>query len=244
MVGRFHGVLLLSAKYSGFTLMGKHLTKGDPECPSTDQQYCLEQWSIITLFLRKTNLDCISSAQKSCQVYSSVMHCMRVSIWKGDIMVADIEELEEMDALEIHARRLNAKEVLTPMKGDRVMFPVADGTVKIFGGDRRLRPAPLIRDCPASETIIILNEERNKKFFEENQTDSLLQLLFKMTQHGTMRKPKNHFWSISGDSIYRHHVEPKSNCTCRKKNHFYSNEVHRRCQNDSHILGCNDGETY
>ena len=28
-------------------------------------------------------------------------------IWKGDIMVADIEELEEMDASELHARRLN-----------------------------------------------------------------------------------------------------------------------------------------
>ena len=35
-------------------------------------------------------------------------------IWKGDIVVADIEELEKMDASEIHARRLNAKEVLTP----------------------------------------------------------------------------------------------------------------------------------
>ena len=39
--------------------------------------------------------------------------------WKGDIMVADIEELEQMDASELHARRLNAKEVLTPMKGDK-----------------------------------------------------------------------------------------------------------------------------
>ena len=39
-------------------------------------------------------------------------------IWKGDIMIADIEELEEMDGIRIHARRLNAKEVLTPMKGD------------------------------------------------------------------------------------------------------------------------------
>ena len=29
-------------------------------------------------------------------------------------MVADIEELEEMDASELHARKLNAKEVLTP----------------------------------------------------------------------------------------------------------------------------------
>ena len=47
---------------------------------------------------------------------------------KGDIMVEDIEELEEMDASELHA--LNAKEVLTPMKGEHFTFPVADGTVK------------------------------------------------------------------------------------------------------------------
>ena len=33
-------------------------------------------------------------------------------------MVADIEELEQKDASEVHARRLNAKEVLTPMKGE------------------------------------------------------------------------------------------------------------------------------
>ena len=35
-------------------------------------------------------------------------------IWKGDILVADIEELETMDPSEIHAKRLNAKEVITP----------------------------------------------------------------------------------------------------------------------------------
>ena len=29
-------------------------------------------------------------------------------------MVADIEELERMDGSEVHARRLNAKEVSTP----------------------------------------------------------------------------------------------------------------------------------
>ena len=37
-------------------------------------------------------------------------------IWKGDIMVADQEELEEMDASEIHTRRISAKEVLTPKR--------------------------------------------------------------------------------------------------------------------------------
>ena len=63
-------------------------------------------------------------------------------------MIADIEELEQMDASELHARRLNAKEASTPMKGDNFIFPVADGTVKVSGGDRRLRPSTLIRDRP------------------------------------------------------------------------------------------------
>ena len=51
-----------------------------------------------------------------------------------------------MDASELHARRLNAKEVLTPMKGVNPVFPVADGTVKVSGGDRRLRTYALVRD--------------------------------------------------------------------------------------------------
>ena len=47
-------------------------------------------------------------------------------------MVADIEELEEMDASEVHAKRLNAKEVLTPMSGEKFIFPIADGTVNFL----------------------------------------------------------------------------------------------------------------
>ena len=52
-------------------------------------------------------------------------------IWKGDIMVTDIEELEEMDGSELHARRLNAKGVLMPQRSGNFIFPVADGTVNI-----------------------------------------------------------------------------------------------------------------
>ena len=37
-------------------------------------------------------------------------------IWKGDIIDSDIEELETMDASEIHSKRLNAKEVMFPKK--------------------------------------------------------------------------------------------------------------------------------
>ena len=64
------------------------------------------------------------------------------------MLIVDIEELEQMDASELHARRLNAKEVVTPMKGESFIFPVADGTVKISGGDEDLRTSTLIRDNP------------------------------------------------------------------------------------------------
>ena len=58
-------------------------------------------------------------------------------------MIADIEELEEMNASEIHAKR---QEVSTPVKGDNFTFPVEDGTVKNPGGGRRLRPSTSMRD--------------------------------------------------------------------------------------------------
>ena len=50
-----------------------------------------------------------------------------------------------MDASEIHARRLNAKEVLTPHNGENI-FPIADGTVKLSGGDQVLSISTLIQE--------------------------------------------------------------------------------------------------
>ena len=73
------------------------------------------------------------------------MHKTGRGIW----IVADIEELEdEMDASELHARRLNAKEGLKPQRSGNFIFPVADGTVKIFGREQRLRTSTLIGERP------------------------------------------------------------------------------------------------
>ena len=47
-------------------------------------------------------------------------------IWKGDVLIADLEELETMDASEIYLKRLNAKEVFLPKQGEFI-FPIADG---------------------------------------------------------------------------------------------------------------------
>ena len=50
-------------------------------------------------------------------------------IWKGDVLIADLEELETMDASEIYSKRLNAKEVIFPKEGE-FTFPIADGRIK------------------------------------------------------------------------------------------------------------------
>ena len=42
-------------------------------------------------------------------------------IWKGDVLVADLEELETMDASEIYSR-LNAKEVIFPKEKENLFF--------------------------------------------------------------------------------------------------------------------------
>ena len=77
-----------------------------------------------------------------------VLHVGR--IWKGDILVVDLEELEEMDASEIHAKRLNAKEVMLPKSGENYKFPVADGTVKPCGGHQALKTSTFDTESTSS----------------------------------------------------------------------------------------------
>ena len=45
-------------------------------------------------------------------------------LWKGDVLVADLEELETMDASEIYSKRLNAKEVIFPKEKGEFIFPM------------------------------------------------------------------------------------------------------------------------
>ena len=69
-------------------------------------------------------------------------------IWKCDVLVADIEELETMDASEIYSKRLNFKEVTFPKENGNYIFPIADGRIKLLGGDQDLRTSTSIRDRP------------------------------------------------------------------------------------------------
>ena len=69
-------------------------------------------------------------------------------IWKGDMLVADIEELETMDASEIYSKRFNAKEVIFPRENANFIFPAADGRINLYGRDQELRTSTLIWERP------------------------------------------------------------------------------------------------
>ena len=117
-------------------------------------------------------------------------------IWKGDVLIADLEELETMDASEIHSKRLNAKEVIFSKQGE-IIFPIADGRIKTLGGDQDLRTSTLVRPRP-------FQGDSNIDFLGESE-GSLPQLQDSLPNAG---EALNVFWSMLGNFSHRHHVEP------------------------------------
>ena len=65
---------------------------------------------------------------------------LRGESWKGDILVADVEELGKCGTRQkIHVRRLDAKEVIMPTTGEHFTFPIADGPGNMCGRDHGIR---------------------------------------------------------------------------------------------------------
>ena len=118
-------------------------------------------------------------------------------IWKGDVLIADLEELETMDASEIYSKRLNTKEVIFPKQGEFI-FPIADGRIKTPGGDQELRTSTLVRPRQ-------IQGESHIDFLGEPE-GSLPQPHDSLPDAG---EAINDFWSMSGSFIYRHDIEPR-----------------------------------
>ena len=119
-------------------------------------------------------------------------------IWKGDILVADIEELETMDASEIYSKRLTAKEVTFPKENGKFIFPAADGRIKLSGGDQELRTPTLLREHQ-------IRGESHRDFLGESERS----LPPPQDSFPDAGDAINDFWSMSGNFKYRHHVEPR-----------------------------------
>ena len=141
-------VSVIFETYKISCLMGGHHMRGGSEYHLKARLYRLEQWSNITLSLRRTYRDYINSVLKSCQVHSLDMRCTQWESGKETCWSQTLRNWKRWTHLKSTQKRLNAKEVSTPMNGDNFIFPIADGTVKVSGGDQRLRTSTLIRDRP------------------------------------------------------------------------------------------------
>ena len=107
-------------------------------------------------------------------------------IWERDILIADIEELENLDPSGNFPRRLN---VLITHRSGEFVVPVPDGSKKNVR--KRLR-------TPRTH----LETEANRKTTWDIEV-------------------RRDFWSIQGDVIYRHHIEPRVQLYVQKEETFH-----------------------
>ena len=113
-----------------------------------------------------------------------------------------------MDASEIYSKRLNAKEVIFPKEKWKIYFPVADGRIKLPGGDQDLRTPSLIRVRP-------IRGESHVDFLGESE-GSLL------PPHTHIQVPVKRlmiFGPYQETSYTAITLNPESNFTRREKNH-------------------------
>ena len=119
-------------------------------------------------------------------------------IWKGDVLVADLEELETMDASSIYSKKTQCE------RGD-----ISKRKRRIYFFNRRwTNQTPWRRSRPQNTTSI-----RQRPIQGESHLDFLGE------SEGSLPQPHdsfpdaveaiNDFWSMSGNFIYRHHVEPR-----------------------------------
>ena len=74
------------------------------------------------------------------------MLCSRGELWEEDILTAEIEELEKLDASETFPRLLTATEVQITQKDEEFVLPVADGSAKLSGRDYEFQEPTLRRE--------------------------------------------------------------------------------------------------
>ena len=135
----------------------------------------------------------------------------------GDILVADIEELETMDVSEIYSKRLNAKEVIFPKENGNFIFPAAGGRIKTLGEDQDLRKSTLVRERP-------IRGEGHVDFLGESEGS----LSLPHDSSPDACEAMNDFWSMSGNFMYRHckdHTsnDPFSRCATSNNNGYSLN---------------------
>ena len=113
-----------------------------------------------------------------------------------------------MDASEIYSKRLNAKEVIFPKEKGEFIFPVADGRIKLPGGDQDLRTSTLIRTTQFEEKVKEIFLGNQKGLFHHLTTRFRMPVKQLMTSGPCQETSKTAMT-----------LNPESSFTRREKNH-------------------------
>ena len=119
-----HGTSRQSAKHTRSIVWWENTSW---ECHLKARLFRLERWKNITYFCQR--LVATASVWPESLARKIPLLCIVRGENLESVLVADIEEWEQMDASEIYTKRLHVKEVLTPTSGEKFIFPIADGTV-------------------------------------------------------------------------------------------------------------------
>ena len=114
-----------------------------------NRSFHLVHWLSITLQLRRTSQESINLERKYYLDCSSDTLLHAGGIWKGDVLIADLEELETMDASEIYSKKTQCERGdISQTKGEFI-FPIADGpNQNLLEVIKELRTSTLTRDRP------------------------------------------------------------------------------------------------
>ena len=114
--------------------------------------------------------------------------------------------MEKLDVSEIYPKRLNAKVLISQRDGEFV-FLVADGSAKIIGRDYEFQESTLRLESTVRRENLSGESHGDREEFrpEETKDDAGIH---------------KDFWSIQGDFIDRHHVEPRVQLYVPKEESF------------------------
>ena len=207
-----------------------------------DRLFHSVHWLSITLSLRRTSQESTNLERKFYLDCSSDTHCTRGGIWKDDILVAVLEELETMDASEIYSKRLNAKEVIFPKQGE-FNFPIADGRLKPLEEIKTWEHPPWYGSDQFEEKVTLIFLENQKGLFHHLTTRFRMPVKQLMTSCPCQETSYTAITSNPGSSFTR-----------REKNHSFfhwstltSPELHTQIwmsskKNASMIIGISMGQ--
>ena len=119
--------------------------------------------------------------------------------WTGDILAADVDELQENDASEDYVKKINTKEVFVPKK-EHFIFLCANGIVTLAGKGSEVRTSDQIQQ----------NTEEGKEHrsdLHHGATDEPHSA--KQRQEQDVPQAWHDFWSISGSFTHCHHVQER-----------------------------------